>query len=166
LQMLMPVAALANKGIMCSPKIVRSIKKFEVKIKENIICDGKRVVSEETATELVRIMGKVVSRGTGKNAGLKSYETGGKTGTAQKMIAGQKNYSDKDFVMSFVGFAPLQNPKIALIIIFDGGNLNNESWGSTIAAPVWRRVVLRTLRYLRVPPDNAKIMKTKFRKEF
>ena len=165
LQMLMPVAALANKGIMCSPKIVRSIKKFNKKFQENITCDGKRVVSEGTANELIRIMGKVVSEGTGKNAGLKSYKIGGKTGTAQKMVAGQKYYSDVDFVMSFVGFAPLRNPKLALIIIFDGGKLKNESWGSTIAAPVWRRIILRTLRYLRVPPDNAKIMETKFRKE-
>ena len=79
-----------------------------------------------------------------------------------------KNYSDVDFIMSFVGIAPLDNPRIALIVIFDGGNLKDGSWGSTIAAPVWKRIVLRTLRYLRIPPDKAKIRiaKAKFKKEF
>ena len=168
LQMLMPFAALANKGIMCRAKIVKSVLKTENEFQDKIPCDGKRVVSKKTAKKIIEILGSVVSRGTGKNAELKLYKTGGKTGTAQKIVRGMKNYSDVDFIMSFVGIAPLDNPRIALIVIFDGGNLKDGSWGSTIAAPVWKRIVLRTLRYLRIPPDKAKIRiaKAKFKKEF
>ena len=168
LQMLMPFAALANKGIMCRAKIVKSVQKTENEFQDKIPCDGKRVVSKKTAKKIIEILGSVVSRGTGKNAELKLYKTGGKTGTAQKIVRGMKNYSDVDFIMSFVGIAPLDNPRIALIVIFDGGNLKDGSWGSTIAAPVWKRIVLRTLRYLRIPPDKAKIRiaKAKFKKEF
>ncbi|MED5580295.1 MAG: penicillin-binding protein 2 [Nitrospinota bacterium] len=157
LQMLMPVAALANEGIMCKPRIVSHIEKFKIHFKKNDSCEGKRVISRKTAKVLTAIMGEVVSRGTGKNAQLKGYKVGGKTGTAQKKKSGEKKYSDLDYVMSFVGFAPLNNPKIALIIIFDEGTLKGGSWGSTVAAPVWKRIVVRTLRYLRIPPDEANV---------
>ena len=70
--------------------------------------------------------------------------------------------------MSFLPSILFLPYEIALIVIFDGGNLKDGSWGSTIAAPVWKRIVLRTLRYLRIPPDKAKIRiaKAKFKKEF
>ena len=163
LQMLMPVAAIANKGFMCTPKIIIGhIGKFE-NFRKDDSCEGISVISPQTAKILVGIMGEVVSKGTGKNAALKLFKAGGKTGTAQKIIPGQKNYSDVDYVMSFVGFAPLEKPKIALIVIFDGGTLRDGSWGSTMAAPVWRKIILRTLRYLRVPHDNA-IVRINFKK--
>ena len=60
--------------------------------------------------------------------------------------------------MSFVGFAPYENPRFALIVIFDEGKAPGGAWGGTVAAPVWRRIAWQALRYMRVPPQGVKIL--------
>ncbi len=61
--------------------------------------------------------------------------------------------------MSFVGFAPYDNPRFALIVIFDGGRGRGGAWGGTVAAPVWRRIAWQALRYMRVPPSGARVLR-------
>ena len=103
-------------------------------------------------------MRKVVAEGTGRKAEIPGYGAAGKTGTAQKVLPGQRGYSRSKFIMSFVGFAPYENPRFALIVIFDEGKAPGGAWGGTVAAPVWRRIAWQALRYMRVPPQGARVL--------
>ncbi|MCM8781840.1 MAG: penicillin-binding transpeptidase domain-containing protein, partial [Candidatus Omnitrophica bacterium] len=81
---------------------------------------------------------------------LESYTAGGKTGTAQK-VEPSGVYSHSKFVGSFIGFAPVKNPKIAVVVCLD--EPRPFYYGGVVAAPVFKKVAENTLRYLGVEPD-------------
>ena len=93
-----------------------------------------------------------VENGTGRAARLARYGVGGKTGTAQKPDPGG-GYSSTRFVSSFFGFAPLSNPRMAMLIVFD--EPKGKYHGGEVAAPVFARVAPEVLHYLRVPAETA-----------
>ena len=158
LQMVMAVAAVANGGQMPKPVLHESIERDG---KRTIPAQGqqfRRVLSRRVAKRLGALMRKVVAEGTGRNAEIPGYGAAGKTGTAQKVLPGRRGYSRSDFIMSFVGFAPYENPRFALIVIFDEGKAPGGAWGGTVAAPVWRRIAWQALRYMRVPPKGTRIL--------
>jgi penicillin-binding protein 2B len=88
--------------------------------------------------------------GTGKNAYIEGYRVAGKTGTAQKVIDGK--YSSDKYVVSFIGFAPVGNPKIAVYVVVDEPD-NKYLGGGAVAAPVFRKIVLQSLRHMGVNPS-------------
>jgi len=110
-----------------------------------------RVISTMTAAEMRKMMEGVVLYGTGKQAQLNGYSSGGKTGTAQKIDPATHRYSKSMHVASFAGIAPVNNPVIAVAVIMD--NPKGSYYGTAVSAPVFAEVAQQVLEYLGVPHD-------------
>ncbi len=150
LQMVTAYSAIANGGVLFQPRIVRDVFRGE---SHDAVAPsaGRRVVSQQTA-ELMRVMfQKVVEVGTGTPARLAGYTAGGKTGTAQKIDA-SGSYSKTHYVSSFIGFAPVSEPAVTILVVIDSPV--GAIYGSEVAAPVFRSIAEQTLGYLSVPQDN------------
>jgi cell division protein FtsI (penicillin-binding protein 3) len=112
----------------------------------------RRAVSPATARTMARIMQTVIAKGgTGINAALEGYSAGGKTGTAQK-IDEQGEYTNEKYTASFVGFAPAEKPKVAILVVIDEPSKGH--YGGVVAAPAFRKIANKTLNYLNIPPEN------------
>jgi cell division protein FtsI (penicillin-binding protein 3) len=97
---------------------------------------------------------EVVRNGTGKRAAIPGYEVAGKTGTAQKWDPKLKCYPRNRYVVSFVGFVPVERPALLGIVVVDDPKVEAKTeYGGAIAAPLFRRIAARTLAYLEVPPN-------------
>jgi len=105
----------------------------------------------ETAAAVLRAFEGVVLRGTGKAAALEGYRAAGKTGTAQKIVDGR--YSATKYVSSFIGFAPLPDPKVTVMVMVD--EPNGTIYGGTVAAPVFQKITQEVLLQLKVAPDQT-----------
>src|SRR5713226_688070 len=115
LQMVAAFGAVANGGTLVQPRPVRSIFEAdgrEVRRFEPVAV--RQVISKETAQTLTRILVRVVEAGTGHNAAIAGYDVAGKTGTAQKLDPATRRYSRAPGVLSFVGFAPADAPRVVL----------------------------------------------------
>ena len=142
--------AIANGGVLMQPRVVRAlldgegreIRRFEPKA-------VRQVISPETSRTLTRILTNVVSAGTGRHAAIPGYDVAGKTGTAQKLDPATRRYSRAPGVLSFVGFAPTDDPRFVMLVMLD--EPRNEKWGSEAAAPVFAAIGREILRYLEVP---------------
>lgn len=152
IQLITAVSSLANDGNLIEPRVADKlvdqegniVQTFEPKVK-------RKVISKETSDTMLEILESVVSEGSGKNAYLPGYRVGGKTGTAQKIKDGK--YEDGYYIASFVGIAPVNDPKIAVLVIIDEPAGTEDYQGGKIAAPVAREVIKDTLNYLDVPPQ-------------
>ncbi len=145
LQLVSAIAAIANDGLWMKPYVVKYIKNKHNQVIQSFepqIVD--RVISAETAQRVKAILQNVVDKGTGRNAKIKGVSVAGKTGTAQKVVDGK--YSHDKFFASFFGFAPVEDPKIAVVVVFD--EPHPQYFGGTVAAPVFKEVVENTLSYL------------------
>ena len=153
LQMVAAFGAVANGGTLMQPRLVRSI--FDADGREVRRFDPvpvRQVISKETAQTLTRILVRVVAEGTGRRAAIAGYDVGGKTGTAQKLDPATRRYSRAPGVLSFVGFAPAEAPRFAMLVMLD--EPKNEKWGSEAAAPIFAAIGRDVLRYLEVPPRD------------
>ncbi len=150
LQMAMAFSAIANGGVMVQPRIVKDVFQGSV---ENPVSPslGRRIVTEQTANTMKQMLEGVVEHGTGVPAQLVGYTAGGKTGTAQK-VGPNGRYSHKDYVASFIGFAPVDNPAITVLVVID--TPVGAIYGDQVAAPAWKSITQQTLRYLNVPQDS------------
>jgi len=110
-----------------------------------------RVISTLTAAQMRKIMEGVVLYGTGRQAQLNGYSSGGKTGTAQKIDPATHKYSKTMHVASFAGIAPINNPVIAVAVVID--NPKGSYYGASVSAPVFTEVAQQVLEYLGVPHD-------------
>ncbi len=154
LQMVAAVAAVANGGRLMQPQIVRAvldghgreIRGFEPKA-------VRQVISPETARTLTEMMAAVVREGTGHAAAIPGYDVAGKTGTAQKLDPATRRYSHAPGVLSFVGFVPADEPRLAILVMLD--EPKNEKWGSEAAAPIFAAIGREALRSLNVPPRDT-----------
>jgi cell division protein FtsI (penicillin-binding protein 3) len=111
-----------------------------------------RVISTLTAAQMRKMMEGVVLYGTGKDAQLNGYSSGGKTGTAQKIDPATHTYSKTMHVGSFAGIAPVNNPVIAVAVIMDNPK-GASYYGGAVSAPVFAEVAQQVLEYLGVPHD-------------
>jgi len=111
-----------------------------------------RVISELAAAQMRQMMAGVVEHGTGRDAQLNGYSSGGKTGTAQKIDPATHRYSKEMHVASFAGIAPVNNPVIAVAVVLD--NPHGSYYGATVSAPVFADVAQQILEYLGVPHDS------------
>jgi len=161
LQLVMAFAAIANGGILRTPRLVDKVERGGRALLLPKLSAPRRVFAPKVAQRLAALLRKVVTVGTGRAAEVPGYGSAGKTGTAQKADRGTRGYSKSKFITSFAGFVPYENPRIALLVMFDEGNIRGEAWGSTIAAPVWKRIAWQTMRYLRVPPKDAHVVNLK-----
>jgi cell division protein FtsI (penicillin-binding protein 3) len=125
-----------------------------------------RVISELAAAQMRKMMEGVVLYGSGKPAQLNGYSSGGKTGTAQKIDPATGRYSATQLIASFVGFAPINNPAVTILVSLDSPVGQHE--GGEVAAPVFKRIAEQVLAYLDVPRDvplNPKLIETAYRKQ-
>jgi cell division protein FtsI/penicillin-binding protein 2 len=144
-QLASAIATVANNGVYMKPFMVKYIKdNQDESIKEFQPIPVDRVISEDTALRVKDILRGAVEKGTGKRARITGVKVGGKTGTAQKVINGV--YSHNKFFASFIGFAPVDDPKVAVAVVFD--EPHPSYYGGTVAAPVFQEVVEKALKYL------------------
>jgi len=152
MQMAVAYAALANNGVRVKPHLIREVRSpdgtvlFQAKPEEVV------VLKPETALALRGMLEGVTIRGTAKKAQLNGYRAAGKTGTAQKVDPQTGKYSTTKFIGSFVGFAPVSNPAIVIIVVID--EPAGAYHGGDVAAPVFRQIAEQILPDLDVMPDT------------
>ena len=145
LQLACAISVIADNGYRVRPRVVKEVIDPNGKvIKEFPVNVPNRVISTDTVVKMRGVLNGVVNSGTGKKAKMEDYEAGGKTGTAQKVEQG--TYSHNRFIGSFIGFAPIEKPVLAVVICID--EPHPVYYGGDVAAPVFRNVVNDSLRYL------------------
>lgn len=143
------VSTIANGGTHVKPRIVKQIinsKSGEVTNVEPV--KDEMVVSEETSKKVLSMMESVVAEGTGKNAQVKGYSIGGKTGTSEDGVNTGK------YVASFVGVAPISNPELVVLVVLYNPTGEGGHGGGGVAAPVASKVLNEALPYLEISKDN------------
>jgi cell division protein FtsI (penicillin-binding protein 3) len=150
LQLTAAMSAIGNGGVLYQPHILREIHRPGA-APETIVPTGQRVISPRTAAMMRRMLEGVVLEGTGRLARLNGYTAAGKTGTAQKLDPTTGTYSHSQYVASFVGIAPLNNPAISVLVVLDSPVGRHQ--GGEIAAPAFSRIAQQVLTYLDVPHD-------------
>lgn len=145
MQLVSSIAAIANDGVFMKPHIVRYVKDNNDELIEAVESQAvSRAINVDTAQRMKAILKGVVDRGTAKKAQIEGISVAGKTGTAQKVINGK--YASNRFFATFMGFAPVENPQLAVLVTFD--DPRPDHFGGTVAAPVFRDIVVDSLKYL------------------
>jgi len=155
LQILQMVSTVANNGVLVRPRVVRQIVSPEGKgWSTPQAMPPARVISPETARALREILVDVVEQGTGIAARMDGFSTAGKTGTAQKIDPATGRYASGRYVSSFVGFTPVENPAIAMIVIID--EPVGAYYGGLVAAPIYKVCAERILQHLNIFPERRR----------
>jgi cell division protein FtsI (penicillin-binding protein 3) len=156
LQTTMAMGAIANGGVLMKPSIV---KRVIDPAQGRVLVDSaptpvRRVVSREVAAMVARWLELVVidPEGTGKRARLPGWRLAGKTGTAQKADPVSGGYSPDKHFSSFVGFAPVQAPRVVIGVFID--EPKGEIYGGEVAAPVFREIAELAMKTMGVPPSD------------
>ncbi len=152
LQLIVAGAAIANGGLQVKPRLILSRQKAGEAVERFPVAKPVRIIAPETAIQMRQMMEGVVLHGTGRKAILKGYTSGGKTGTAQIFDLKTHTYTHH-YNASFLGFAPVTNPQIVIIVTLEGSSGGTAGFGGPVAAPVFREVALSALRMLDVPKD-------------
>ncbi len=154
LQLITAFCAIANDGILLKPHIIKSIKNANgTTYSETHIEEVRRTIDSASDKTLVGLLEQVVATGGGGKASVRGYRIAGKTGTAQKVSEYGDGYSEGKYIASFCGFAPVENPQVALLVIID--EPYGAFYGGQIAAPVASRIFSQVFRYLRIEPSDA-----------
>jgi cell division protein FtsI (penicillin-binding protein 3) len=144
MQMAAAYSAIADGGELCAPRLILDENGSAV---SEPPC--QRVISADNAAKVRKMLeGVVEAGGTAANVSVPGYTLAGKTGTAQKVVG--NTYSDTQFVASFVGFAPAQDPRLLAAIVVD--NPKGDIYGGTVAAPAFGEIAKFALPYLGIPP--------------
>ena len=153
LQVVSMMSSIANDGLYSLPRIVAGVtppnegyQRIEFHPQSQ-----RRVISSYTSAIMRRLTEEVVLEGTARRAILDGYTSAGKTGTAQKIDPRTHAYSKTDYVASFVGFAPVNNPALTIAVILDSPRGLHQ--GGQVSAPVFKRVAEQVLAYYGVPHD-------------
>jgi cell division protein FtsI (penicillin-binding protein 3) len=160
IQLVTALSAIANGGVLMKPIIVERItnEKGETvqSFKPEVV---RRVISEETAKKVSILLKMTTEKGgTGEGAVPSGYEVAGKTGTAQKVESFSGGYSEDRYHCGFMGFAPVVDPQIALLIMIDEPQGNIA--GGVVAAPVFKAIMEKVLPYLNVHPKGTLVVKS------
>jgi cell division protein FtsI (penicillin-binding protein 3) len=151
LQLAQACSAVANGGLLVPPRLI--LKKGTETVP---VVPPHRILKPETAITMRKMMEGVVLVGTGKKAKLSGYSTAGKTGSAQIFDYATGHYTHS-YNASFMGFAPVANPAIVVVVTLNGTH-GTGGFGGVVAAPVFHDVAAEALRVLDVPrdlPDNS-----------
>lgn len=158
LQLVTAVSACVNGGYLMQPHLVNSVTGPDGSVTEYEPVEIRQVISEETSAKVREILEQVVGdsvEGTGRNAYVAGYRIGGKTGTSTKTT--QEIAGTKEYIVSFIGVAPADDPQIALLVLLD--NPSSESGiyvsGGQMAAPVVGKMMADILPYLGVEPEYS-----------
>ena len=147
MQMMEGYAAIANGGILRTPRLLESIDGQPVDHS-----DGVRVISKQTSAQLRTMLEGVLGEGgTASEVSVPGYVLAGKTGTAQKVVDG--TYSDTQYIASFVGFAPAADPRLLVSVIVDDPK-GGDYYGGSVAAPAFGQIASFALPYLGIAPSE------------
>uniref|UniRef100_A0A7C4X9N7 Penicillin-binding protein 2 n=1 Tax=candidate division WOR-3 bacterium TaxID=2052148 RepID=A0A7C4X9N7_UNCW3 len=139
LQLAFAYQAIANNGVLNKPIILSQVRDKKKIVYQTEPLRVRRVVDEDIARRITKILCEVVDEGTGTGAKLDGVRVAGKTGTAQKAVNGQ--YSTTQITATFVGYFPADNPEYLVALMVD--EPQNERWASTIVAPVFKQIAQR-----------------------
>ncbi len=151
IQLITAASAIANGGVLMKPLLVKEIlDRHGQTITRFASKRVRRAITPKTAACMRKILKSVISEGgTGVNAALAGYSVCGKTGTAQK-IDQSGTYAKGKYLSSFLGFAPADQPELAILVVVD--EPGKQDYGGIVAAPAFRQIALETLGYLNIPP--------------
>ena len=157
IQQITAVSAAINGGKLYQPYVAKSWVNPDT---GEIVANNepkliRQVVSEEASRQVREALESVVAHGTGGNAFIDGYRVGGKTGTAQKVINGR--YSTSEHIVSFIGFAPADDPQIVVYTAVD--NPQGIQFGGVVAAPIVKHILTDALEYMKVPPREKQMTK-------
>ena len=143
--MITMVSTIANNGKKFTPRLVNAIIDSETGEKKEIkMPEGEQVISDETAKKVLNMMNSVVSEGTGKNASVKGYSIGGKTGTSEDGVNTGK------YVTSFIGVVNTENPELTILITLYNPTGEGGHQGGSVAAPIASQVLRRSTKLFRI----------------
>jgi cell division protein FtsI (penicillin-binding protein 3) len=145
LQMIAAYGAIANKGVWVQPHLVEKVRG-----ERRVEPERRRIMSEQVAKEMRKMLREVVEEGSGTAAQVPGYHIAGKTGTAAKPDE-KGGYSDSRYVASFVGFVPAKNPRLVTLVTVD--EPRGAIWGGVVAAPAFAEIAKFAVQYLEIPPD-------------
>lgn len=155
MQVLAAYNVIANDGVYVAPRLVEARIDADGVRHPTSDAEPRRVVSERTSDQLADMLTGVVEDGTGTAAAVPGYEVAGKTGTSWRLqedgTFGEEN--DRDYMATFVGFAPVDDPRVSVIVVID--QPQNVHSGGSAAAPAFSRIAEQALRMLDVPPVTA-----------
>jgi stage V sporulation protein D (sporulation-specific penicillin-binding protein) len=155
IQQIAAVSAAVNGGVLYEPHLAKAW--LRVADGEPLYTFGtkqvRRVISPETSAQVRAALESVVAQGTGRHAFIDGYRVGGKTGTAQKVVNGR--YSSTEYIVSFVGFAPADDPQLIVYAAVD--HPKGIQFGGLIAAPIVKNIMQDSLRYLNVSPRAGQL---------
>ncbi len=153
-QLISAISTIANDGLMMKPMLIKKV--ITSSGEDERIYEPKpvgQIVSTDTAKKIKQMMSLVVSQeGTGTKAAIDGYTVCGKTGTAQKAKRNQRGYSNSRYTSVFTGFAPLNDPQLAILIVID--EPQNQYHGGDVAAPAFKTIMEESFSYLNVPPET------------
>ncbi|MBM4764026.1 stage V sporulation protein D [Bacillus sp. B15-48] len=158
IQQVAAVAAAVNGGTLYTPYIAKELidpATGKVVMKKSPVAK-RQVISEETSKHIRHALETVVAQGSGKGAFVESYRVGGKTGTAQKAQGGR--YLENNYIVSFIGFAPADDPEIVVYIAVDNPK-GTVQFGGVVAAPIVGKIMEDSLHALEVEPRKEQIEK-------
>ena len=151
LQLLRAVCSIANGGYLVRPTIIKEIKLGGGTGSEDAGNNMTEIISSGTAGAIKEMMLAVVENGTGTNAQIEGVKVCGKTGTAEKANESGVGYSEGRSITSFIGFAPYDDPEIAIIVVVDEPRGEERTvWGGTVAAPVFKIIMEYSLNRVKV----------------
>lgn len=152
LQMITAFSAVVNGGYLMKPQIVSEITDNDGDVVEKTEPEVVRqVISEETSEQMRDILEGVVEEGLGTPAAIEGYRVGGKTGTAE--IASGGTYEDNNYILSFMGFAPADDPKYACLVVVDSPESGGNS--GTLAGGIFSKIMNNVLAYYQIPQTEA-----------
>ena len=151
LQLITAVSSIANGGTYVKPRIVKKIINSQTgEVTDIPVEKQERVISKETAKNVLSMMQSVVEEGTGRNAQVEGYNIGGKTGTSEDGVNTNK------YVTSFMGVGPTTNPEVVILVTLYNPTGEGGHQGGAVAAPIGGKVLAEVLPYLEAQKDNIK----------
>ena len=153
LQLVTAMSAIANGGILLKPHIIKSIINANgTTYMETSTEQVRKTIDPAVDKTLVGLLEQVVSTGGGQKARVRGFRVAGKTGTAQKVNEGGLGYGEGRYIASFLGFGPVEDPQIALLVMID--EPSGVFYGGQIAAPVASRILSQVFRYMKLEPSE------------
>lgn len=160
LQLATAFSAVVNGGKLYKPYVVEKVTDENgVVLRRNIPQVREQVISPEVSAQLREMLRKVVAEGTGRSGRVEGYEVGGKTGTAQ--ISAPGGYIRGQYLASFVGFLPADNPEYVILTMFlkPQAKIYYNRFGGVVAGPVFSKIANRIINYRDMKPEDVKTLK-------
>ncbi len=156
IQQVAAVSAVANGGLLMKPYIVKAIAdqhsgEFTQEFEPQEI---RRVISESTSLKARNILETVVTEGTGSLYHMEGYRIAGKTGTAQKPKSDGRGYEEGNYIYSFIGFAPTDQPELLVYVVVDDPDVEYYA-GAQMTSSIFKSIASKTFKYLKMGPEAA-----------